>query len=166
MAADEWLVTRVRFALDVRFGTWCFEPPASSLDFSACSRADLLFGIFLARVSNSRIDWASWNSSRRRIPASAGRAVRTCGLLVCADAAMVFQQLVHADGNFLGGNDCLAAAGFEFLATRHARGLFRMLSLVRERGAGFFGISVRWNVAGGGVYRAVFRPGRIPAGVG
>src|SRR5260370_14738601 len=120
MAADEGLVARVRFAVAVRFGTGRVRSPAFPLDFPARSRAHLLFGIFLARLSNSRIDRAAGNSSRRRIPAGSGRAVRACGVLVCADAAMAIEQLAHADGALLGWHDRLGATGPEFLATQHA----------------------------------------------
>src|SRR5713226_8460357 len=105
MAADERLVTCVCFALDVRFAARSVEPTASSLDFSACSRADLLLGVFLASISNSRIDWSARNSPRWRILASAGRTIRPCGLLVCADAAVDFQRLAPANRNLLGGDD-------------------------------------------------------------
>src|SRR5260370_32470017 len=127
MAGDEGMVTCTRFALAVRFGTRRLRSPAFPLDFLARSRAHLLFGIFLARLSNSRIDRAAGNSSRRRIPAGSGRAVRACGVLVCADAAMAIEQLAHADGDLLGGHDRLGATGPEFLATRHAGGLCRVL---------------------------------------
>src|SRR5260370_31445885 len=113
MSGDERLVTCIRIALAVRFGTGRFGPTASALDFPAGARAHLLFGIFLAGVSNSRIDWAARNSSRRRISASAGRTVRPCGLLVCADAAVAFERRARADGNLLGRHDRLGAAGCE-----------------------------------------------------
>src|SRR5713226_8241845 len=142
MAADERLVTCIWIALAVRYGTWRFEPPASPVAFSPRSWPDLLLGVFLAGVSNSRIDWAARNSSRGRIPAGIGRAVRPCGLLVCTDSAVVFERCAHAHGNLLGGHGCLAAAGHKFLAARHAGGLFRVLPLVRECRAGFFRLSV------------------------
>src|SRR6266700_844571 len=59
-----------------------------------------------------------------------------------------------------------APAGFEFVAAGNAGDLFRLLSLVRERGTGFFRLSVRWNAAGSGVYCPVFRAGGIPTRVG
>src|SRR5467141_3186454 len=121
MAADEGLVTRVGLALAVCFRTWRVGPPASPLDFSARSWPHLLLRVFFTGLSNSRIDWAARNSSRRRIPASVGRAVRPFGVLVCADAALDFEQLAHADGNLLGGHDRLVAAGLEFLAAGDAR---------------------------------------------
>src|ERR1700675_3524831 len=120
MAADEGLLTRVGLALAVRFGTRRFGPPAPPLDFSARSRAHLLFCVFLVGLSNSRIDWAAWNSPRRRISAGIGRAIWARGLLVCADAAVVFEWLAHAGGNLLGGHDRLGATGVEFVAAWHA----------------------------------------------
>src|SRR6266849_3463098 len=148
MADDHGVDTCICPGLAVRFGARGFRPPASPLDFSARSWPHLLLGVFLAGVSNSRIDWAARNSSRWRIPASASRTIRPYELLVCAYAAVVFEQREHAHRNLLGGNDCLGATGIEFLAAGHAGGLFRVLPLVRERGAGFFCLSVGWNAAG------------------
>src|SRR5256886_12031302 len=133
MAADEGLLTWVGLALAVRFGTSRFGPPAPPLDFSARSGAYLLFRVFLAGLSNSRIDWAAWNSPRRRIPAGVGRAVRACGLLVCADAALALERFPHGYGNMLGGHDRFAAVGLEFVAAWHAGDLFRVLPFVRQR---------------------------------
>src|SRR5712692_9502936 len=99
MSGDEGPLTCIGFALVVRFGTWRFGPSASPLDFLAGAGAHLLFGIFLAGVSNSRIDWAARDSSHRRIPAGTGRAIRPCGLLVCADAAVDFERCAHAHRN-------------------------------------------------------------------
>src|SRR5712691_6191645 len=77
MAGDEGLVTRVGGALDVRFGAWRHGPLASALDFSARAWVDLLLRVFLARVSNPRIDCAAGNSPGvgRGEPAVAGEPV-------------------------------------------------------------------------------------------
>src|SRR6266851_381142 len=166
MAADEELVTCVRYAPAVRFGTRRFGPSASPLDFSAGTWPDLLLCVFLAGLSNSRIDWAARNPPRRRIPAGARRAIRPCGLLVCADAAMAIERCAHAHRNLLGGNDCIAAPRFEFLAAGHAGDLLCVLSFVRQRGAGFFCLSVGWNAAGGGIHFFVLRARRISAWMG
>lgn len=166
MAADEELLTRVGVALAVRFGTRRCGPPTPPLAFSARSRAYLLFGVFLAGLSNSRIDWAARNPPRRRILAGIGRAVRACRLLVCANAAMVFERLAHADGNLLGGHDRLVASGVEFVAAWHAGDLFRVFPFLRQRRAGFFRLSIRRNVAGGGIHCAIFRAGGKAARMG
>src|SRR5216684_2887241 len=166
MAADEELVTCVRYAPAVRFGTRRFGPSASPLDFSAGTWPDLLLCVFLAGLSNSRIDWAARNPPRRRIPAGARRAIRPCGLLVCADAAMAIERCAHAHRNLLGGNDCIAAPRFEFMAAGHAGDLLCVLSFVRQRGAGFFCLSVGWNAAGGGIHFFVLRARRISAWMG
>src|SRR5580700_5777737 len=47
----------------------------------------------------------------------------------------------------LGGHGRGAAVDAECLAARNAGDLFRLLSFVRERGAGFFRLPVRWDVA-------------------
>src|SRR5712691_13041725 len=166
MAGDEGLVTRVGGALDVRFGAWRHGPLASALDFSARAWVDLLLRVFLARVSKPRIDWAAGNPSRRRIFASAGGTVRPCRLLVRADAAVVFERRAHAHGNLLGGHDCVAAAGFKFLAARNARHLLCVFPLVRERRAVFLRLSIRWNAAGSGIPSDVFRAAGNSPGVG
>src|SRR5712692_5926778 len=166
MADDDAPITCIRSALDFRFGTWRFGPPASPLDFSARSWADLLLRVLLADISNSRIDWAAWNSPCRRIPAGAGRAIRPCGLLVCADTAVAFEWAAHGYGDLLGGHDRLCAAGPELLAARYVDDLFRVLPLVCECGARFLCLSVRWNAAGGGIHRDVFRPEWISATLG
>src|SRR5713101_4326616 len=131
MCADERLVTCVLAAPAVRFAVRRPGPPSSPMDFSARDRADLLFGVFLARLSDPWIDWTEGNSPGQRILAGGGRTVRPRGLLVCADAAVVFEQFAHA------------------------RGLFCLLSLVRERGARFFRLPVGWNAAGGRLHFAV-----------
>src|SRR4029077_9587132 len=102
----------------------------------------------------------------RRILASIGRAIRACGLLVCADAAVAFERYAHAHRNLLGRDDRLRLAGLEFVATGHAGDLFCVLSLVRERGTGFFRLSVGWNAARSWLHLLILCAGRIPARVG
>ena len=166
MASDESLVTSIGFAMVVRFGGWRFWTAASPLDFSASAGAYLLFGVFLAKVSNSRIDRAARDSSCRRILTGSGGEVRACCLLVCADTALVFKQRAHAQRNLLGGNDCFGPAGLAFLAARHVVDLFCVFSFVREWGAGFLRLSIGWDAARSGFYRALFLTGWFPAGVG
>src|ERR1700674_931966 len=130
MAADEGLVTCGRLAPAVRLGTRRFGPLASPLDFSACSRAHLLLGIFLAGLSNSRVDWTARNSPGGRIPAGDGRAIRPNRLLVCADHAVGIERFTHGHGDLLGGDDRVVAAGVEFLAEGDACHLLCVLPLV------------------------------------
>src|SRR2546421_8777827 len=131
ITVDERLVTSVHPPLAVRFGARHLRPSASALDFLAGAGAHLLLCIFLTHLSNPRIDWAARNSSGRRIPTGTGRAIRACRLLVCANAAVAIERRAHGHGNLLGRHDRLAAAGPELLAAWHARGLFRVLPLVR-----------------------------------
>ena len=166
MAGDEGPLTGVGAALAVCFRTGRCGQAASPLDFSARSRSDLLFRVFLARFPNQRIDRAARNPSRERILASSGRTVWAHGLLVRADPAVVFEQFAYADGNLLGGHDCVGAAGIEFLATGDAGGLFRVFSLFRERGAGFFRLPIGWNAARSRIYCRVLRSTGMAAGMG
>jgi len=69
-------------------------------------------------------------------------------------------------GIWLGGNDRLGAAGFEFLATRHACHLFRLLSVVRQRGPGFLRLPIGRNAAGGGFHFPILRARGISARLG
>src|SRR6266702_3399384 len=109
MCADERLVTYVLAAPAVRFGVRRPGPSSSPMDFSARDRSDLLFGVFLARLSDPWIGWTEGNSPGQRILACCGRAVRPRGLLVRADAAVVSGQFAHDHGNLLGGHDRLGA---------------------------------------------------------
>src|SRR6267142_2648065 len=59
MTRDEGVGTCIGFALAVRFRTRRGRPLATSLDFSARAGAHLLFRVFLAGLSNSRIDLAA-----------------------------------------------------------------------------------------------------------
>src|SRR5437016_2965591 len=118
MAVDGELGSSIGLALVVRFGGWRFRVATSPLDFSAGAGTHLLLGVFLAKVSNSRLDWTARDSSGGRILKGAGGALRAHRLLVCADATLVFQQRARAQRNLLGGNDCFGPAGLEFLAAR------------------------------------------------
>src|SRR6266436_1972018 len=166
MARDEGVGTCIGFALAVRFRTRRGRPLATSLDFPARAGAHLLFRVFLAGLSNSRIDRAARNSSRKRISASLIRTIRPCELLVRADAVMVFERVARAHGALLGGNDRFAACGIEFLAARHAGDLFCVFPLVCKCRTGFFRLPVRWDVAGSGIYCDVSCAGRISPGLG
>jgi hypothetical protein len=166
MAGDEGPLTGVGAALAVCFGTGRRRQATSPLDFSACSRTDLLFRVFFACFPNQRIDRAARNSSRKRIFASSGRTVWAHRLLVRADAAMVFKQFAHADGNLLGGDDRVGAAGLEFLAAGNASDLFCVFSLFRECSARFFRVPIRWDAARSRVYCHVLRSRGMAAGMG
>src|SRR6266404_1595541 len=94
MACDEGVGTCIGFALAVRFRTRRGRPLAPSLDFSARAGVHLLFRVFLAGLSNSRIDWAARNSSRQRISASLIRTIRSCALMVLCWAGMIASLLL------------------------------------------------------------------------
>src|SRR4029077_5526357 len=91
MAVHHGMVTRVCPELVVRFGTRRFGPPASPLDFSARSRIDLLFRVFLTGLSNSWIDGAPRIPSCQGIFPSRSRTIRPSRLLVCADPVVAFK---------------------------------------------------------------------------
>lgn len=126
------------------------------MDFSAGAGTDLFLRVFLAGFSNQRIDRTARNFACRRLLARGRATAWAGGLLVCADAALDLKRAAHADGTLLGGDDCVGAAGFEFVATGNVGDLFCVFSFVCERGAGFLVVSIGWNVAGGGIHFPVF----------
>src|SRR5216683_7697551 len=65
MGAHYGVVSCVRPAVAFRFGACSDAAADAPLDFSTGAWVDLLFRVFLAGLSNSRIDWASWNSPRQ-----------------------------------------------------------------------------------------------------
>src|SRR3984893_1457319 len=142
MAVHHGVDTHIDLPLAVRIGTRRLGPPASPLALPARPRADLLLGVSLARFPDPRADWAARNPPRWRIPADPCGDLRPGGLLVCADAAVVFKQLAGADGNLLARHGCLAAPGLEFLAARDVAGLFCVFPLLRQRRAGVLRLPV------------------------
>src|SRR5205085_6738134 len=88
------------------------------------------------------------------------------GLLVCADTAMVFEPAAHADGDLLGGDDRVGAAGVEFMAARNAGDLLRVFPFVCECSAGFFRVPIGWNASGGGIYCPILRAEGVSSGLG
>src|SRR5205085_152403 len=113
---------------------------------------------------DSRPDRPARHSPCRRVLASR-RSVRrwTCAFLVCAFAFVDLGRFAHAHGDLLGRTDCLCAAGPEPVAARHAGNLFRLLSVVCSRGAGFLWIPVRWHAAGGWFHLSLLRAAGISA---
>src|SRR5947209_12540800 len=81
-----------------------------------------------------------------------------CPPVVCTYAALVFKQLAYVAGVVLDGDVCIALACLEYLAARDARDLFRLFPVVRERGTGFFWLSVRWHVARSWIHLAFLCP--------
>src|SRR5215472_16980165 len=173
MAADEGLVTGVGGALAVCFCSRSEKQVASPLDFSARAGSHLLLRIFFTGFSNQGIDRATGHSAGRRIfayhPGSrsvGGRATWPPGLLVRADAALVFERAAHADGNLLGGDDRIGAAGFEFVASGDAGDLLCVFPFLYRRGTGFFGLSIGWNAARSRIHFPVFCTARMASRLG
>ena len=72
---------------------------------------------------------------------------------------LVRERPTHADGRLLDWDRGRDPAGAQRLAAIHARGVLRVLSVVRQRGAGFLGLSIRRNAAGGRLHLAFLRAG-------
>src|SRR5271170_7305844 len=127
----------------------------------------LLFRLLLARLSDSWTHGAGRNFAGGRISSSRGTFVWPSPRpVVCSNLILACERTSHAGGGVLGWHGRIAAVGYEFLAARNAGDLFCMLSLVRECGAGFFGISIGWDAAGSGVHRPFLCSCRIPSGAG
>src|ERR1039457_4278755 len=128
----------------LRFRTRRIRPLSPSLDFLARPRPHLLLGLLLPGVSDSRTDWPSWDSSGRRLPPTDRWFVGgTSAFLVRSFAALDLQRFADAAGAVLGWHDRLTAAGAECVATSHAGGQLRLLSLLRRRRSRFFRLSIR-----------------------
>ena len=129
--------------------------------FSAGAGADLFFRFLLIAVPDQRADWSQRDPSCAGLSASGWRFVlpRTA-FLVCADSVVVWCERSRVDARDVGWDHRVDFGGFEPLASRVAADLLRLLSLVRCRCAGFFGISVGWNAARSGFHRVVFRATR------
>src|SRR6266498_1866782 len=108
-------------------------PPDATLAFPARARHHLLFRILLAHISDPGThrpsgDFARWKLSSNRCPIPRTLAA----ILVCADFALVLKRIGHAEFAVLGGSDRLGTAGAQSVAARNARGLLRLLSLIRK----------------------------------
>src|SRR5271165_4500273 len=125
------------------------------MDFSAWPRSYLFLRVLLAAFSNQRPDWSRWHFASQRISAGAGKA--------WAEALLVRERPTHADGRLLDWDRGRDSAGAERLAARHAGGVLPVFSVVRQRGTGFFGLSVGWDAAGSRVYFVFLRACRSAA---
>jgi len=126
------------------------------------TRPDLLLGVFLARISNQRTDRSPRDSSGPALPSSRRSIRRTVGkIVVCPEPALVFEQLRHVDRDLLDRDDRIGFAHSEPLAARDARYQLRVLSLIRQRSAGLFQLSVRRDVARSGFHFVVLRAAGI-----
>src|ERR1039457_3135489 len=67
--------------------------------------------------------------------------------MVCADFSFAFGEPPSSWPPLLGGGGGVAAVGSECMAARNAGGLFCVLPFVRQRGAGFFQLSIGRDAA-------------------
>src|SRR2546422_10010558 len=151
-SAIGWLFDGRRGASDRLIARWLFLRALGIIYFSA----------FFSHISGPRAHRPNRNSARRKLSSSRRTISRTlASLLVCTDLALVLQRIGHAEWAVLRGNDRLGTAATQSVATRNARGLFRLLSIIRKRGAGLFWLPVGWNVARSGIYLSLLRTARI-----
>src|SRR5271155_487995 len=127
---------------------------------------DLFFGVFFVVVPGAGTDWAAGHSAGGGISASGGAAFWGAGVLVCADAAVVFGFVHDAGGAVLGGAGGVAGGVFQLMAARVVRVVLGDFSFVHCGLAGFCGVPVGRDAARSRVYRAVFRAAGDSAGVG
>lgn len=86
--------------------------------------------------------------------------------MVCADRLLAVQQFARADGGVLDRNCRIASGGVQCVAAGRVVCLLSVFSFVYRCGRRVFGLSVRRNVAGGGIHCAVLCAARVPAGLG
>lgn len=78
-----------------------------TLGVSEDSWSNLLFRILFSRISDTRINWASGNSSCGTLPSGGCPLARTLATsLVRADSSLVFEWIRNAERSVLGGNAC------------------------------------------------------------
>src|SRR5262249_4232549 len=136
--------------------------PNRALVIRASARGYLFFGFLFAGFSNPGADRARGNSASGPVSSSCRSHSRSLAtILVCANAALAREHIRSADRTLLDWHYCVAAPRLESVAARHARDLFRVFSLIHCCGTGFFELSIRWHVAGGGIYQPVFRSARL-----
>src|SRR5947208_4658868 len=167
MSQAHGLGSCVRCPVVIRLGAWRLGSLDLPLDFLANAGPHLFFCVLLTRLSDSRSHRAARNLACQRVPGN-GRPVRwpPCRPVVCTYAALVFKQLAYVAGVVLDGDVCIALACLEYLAARDAHDLFRLFLVVRERGTGFFWLSVRWHAARSWIHLAFLCPSGYPPGVG
>src|SRR6266705_213945 len=157
----------VRCPVVIRLGAGRLGSLDFPLDFLAGAGPHLFFCVLLTSLSDSRSHRAAGNPACQRLPGSS-RPVRwsPCPPVVCTYAALVLKQLAYVAGVVLDGDVCIALACLEYLAAGDARDLFRLFPVVRERGTGFFWLSVRWHAARSWIHLALLCPSGYPPGVG
>src|SRR5437879_13021820 len=167
MSQAHGLGSCVRCPVVIRLGAGRLGSLDFPLDFLAGAGPHLFFCFLLTSLSDSRSHRAAGNPARQRLPGSS-RPVPwpACSPVVRTYAALAFKQLAHAAGVVLGGDACIAGTGSESLAARDAHDLFRLFLVVRERGTGFFWLSVRWHAARSWIHLAFLCPSGYPPGLG
>src|SRR3989449_2229953 len=167
MSQAHGLGSCVRCPVVIRLGAWRLGSLDLPLDFLAGAGPHLFSCFPLRSLSDSRSRRAARNLACQRLPGSSRPAPwPPCPPVVCTYAALVFKQLACVAGVVLDGDVCIALACLEYLAARDARDLFRLFPVVRERGTGFFWLSVRWHAARSWIHLAFLCPSGYPPGVG
>src|ERR1700676_3343642 len=117
--------------------------------FLARAWTDLFFCLLLAAISDPWADRAAGNPSRTGLSRRGGPPVGRLAILVCADAPVVVGERSNAAGDQHCWRRRIAAPDPKPVSACHVIDLPDPVSFLRERGAGFFRIPVRRNVAGG-----------------
>src|ERR1700737_5367181 len=86
--------------------------------------------------------------------------------MVCAYGAVVCERPAYLNGVVLARHGRVIVVGTEFVSARDAGDLFCVLSVVCQRRAGFFRLSIGRHAAGSGFYRAFLCAARIAPRVG
>jgi len=105
------------------------------MDFSPRPGIDLLLSIPPARFSNPWTDRPHRDTPRVGISEKRCRTAWLLQVLVCSNCSVVFERLAHAQRTLLDWHGCGRVVSPQYLATRNAGNLFRLLSIVRQRSA-------------------------------
>src|SRR5215469_2225318 len=125
--------------------------PVAALDISAGAGRDLRLCFLLAPVPNQGLDRACRHSSGAGLFAIGRGGPSRATILVCSDASLAGIERSRVDAALLGGTPGGCAAGFECVAARDVDDLLCLLCVVRQRGAGFFRLSIGWNAPASGL---------------
>jgi hypothetical protein len=129
-------------------------------------RADFLFGILFAAISNSRPHRPPRTPSSTALLGRSRSRPWTGALLVCAVGAVVVIERPDALGALRGRHAGFTVARSEYFPSQHVGRLPDCLPFVHQRRPGFFQLPVGWDVARSGIHQPVFCAGRMASRVG
>src|SRR5712671_5327610 len=137
---------------------------AAALDFSARPGCYLFFRVLLAHFSDQGPYRPARHPARRGLSARRGKLLsRLAAFLVRANVVLVRRRQPRTDVDYLARPDRISCRRLKPLAARSSGGLPDRLSFICRCSAGFFRLSVGWNVAGGRLHLTLLCAAGLPA---